>query len=113
MISRGMLTAALAAALAAGGCHTMYFETGDIPVEGLIQAGAPPAQVREERKSYFFWGLTPHRTIDIREKCPQGALAVMEETTFLDGLGDLVTLGIWAPRSSTYYCRASGAEVPQ
>ena len=34
------------------------------------------------------------------------AVAIRERTTFLDGLMSLPTLGIWSPRSTTYFCRA-------
>jgi len=83
---------------AATGCHTMRFELAkDVKAE----------QVVHEHKSFFLWGLVPTRVVDVSQKCPSGAAAVMEETTFVDGLGDFFTLGVWTPRSSTYYCRPS------
>jgi hypothetical protein len=87
---------ALAAAIASLGvaCHTISFEVGE---------GAP-ANVVEERKSFWFWGLTPTHTVDVRKHCPAGAVAISEETTFLDGLLGGLTFGIWAPRSSYYHC---------
>ena len=36
----------------------------------------------------------------------QGVVAIREKTSFTDGLLDLVTLGIYSPRSSWYHCRA-------
>jgi hypothetical protein len=97
-----LLPAALGAALALAGCHTMRFELSDEPVGKTVT----------ERKHYFVEGLIPTRVIDVTDHCANGAVAVMEETTFVDGLLGLVTLSIYTPRSSTYYCRAS-AEVPQ
>jgi len=82
------------AVLLLGGCHTMRF---------TVNAGEV-ANVVEERKSFWLWGLTPTRTVDVSRHCPHGAVAVREETTFVDGLFGLVTLGIWSPRSSSYFC---------
>ena len=76
-------------------CHTMRFEIDD----------QPHGKIVSERKSYFLWGLVPTKVVDVRQKCPRGAVAVKEETSFVDGLLELPTLGIWSPRSSTYYCR--------
>lgn len=66
---------------------------------------SPQGEIVREHKSFWFWGLTPMRTIDVQQKCPNGVVAIKEETTFRDGLCDAVTLGIWSPRSSYYYCR--------
>jgi hypothetical protein len=72
----------------------------------------PPAHVVEERKSFFLWGFVPSKVVDVTTKCPHGAVAIMEETGFVDGVGTIFTLGIWTPRSSTYYCAAAqGAKV--
>src|SRR5438046_10728818 len=88
----------LSLVLAVGsGCHTMRFELVD----------EPAGEVVREHKSYFLWGLAPTVEVDVLNKCPAGAAALRERTTFLDGLMSLPTLGIWSPRSTTYYCRAS------
>jgi len=59
-----------------------------------------------ERNSYFFWGLVPTKVIDVSEKCPEGIVAIRDNTTFLDGLFEIPFLGLWTFRSSTYYCAA-------
>lgn len=92
---RAAVPALFTALLAVGGCHTMRFEV----------ANAPSGSVVEERKSYFLWGLAPTNRVDMREKCPHGVASITEETTFVDGLCEFVTLGIWSPRSSYYTCR--------
>jgi hypothetical protein len=103
MLTRFLLVGVAAAMfmLLATSCHTMRFELAD----------APHTQAVTERKSFWFWGLTSVQ-VDVQEKCPNGTVAVMEETTFVDGLLSLPTLGIWSPRSSTYYC-ADAAEGKQ
>jgi len=82
--------------LIAGGaaCHTMQFEVTD----------QRESQVVFERKHFFLWGLVPTVEVDVRQHCPNGLAAVREQTTFVDGLFDFFTLGIWSPRSSWYYC---------
>ena len=64
----------------------------------------------EERKSFYLWGLAPTRRVDVHEKCPYGVAQITEETTFGDGVFNLITLGIWAPRSTYYVCRPAPAE---
>ena len=76
------------------GCHTMKFDVGSGPVE----------QVVYERKSFYLGGLAPTVKVDVSEHCPNGAVAIREETTFVDGLLSFVTLSIYTPRSSWYYC---------
>jgi Bor protein len=78
------------------GCYTMRFE-----VEG------PPRSDNQrvhQRKAFFLWGLAPTREIDAQRICPQGVQAIVEETTFGDGFFSLITLGIYSPRTSVYYC---------
>ena len=75
------------------GCHTMRFEFEN--VEGTKVT---------ENKSFYFFALTPRQVIDVREKCPHGAAAILEERTFVNGLLGGLTLGIYTPRRTTYYC---------
>ena len=82
------------AVLLSSACHTMKFDVGSGPVD----------QVVYERKSFYLGGLAPTVNVDVSEHCPNGAVAIREETTFVDGLLSLVTLSIYTPRSSWYYC---------
>lgn len=96
-MSRSTVGAAVAiAALLASGCHTMRFEVGDGPVGDVVH----------DRKTFWLAGLTPTKYVDVMDYCPNGAVAVGEETTFLDGFFTVLTLSIYTPRSSTYYCAA-------
>jgi len=88
----------LAAAIACVGCHTMRFEVGDGQVGKVVH----------ERKAFYIAGLVPTNKVDVREFCPAGAVAVSEETTFVDGLLGFFTLSIYTPRSSTFYCAVEG-----
>lgn len=78
------------------GCHTMRFEVGTGQV----------GQVVHDRKSFFIGGLVPTKNVDLAAFCPNGAVTIEEETTFVDGLLSFFTLSIYTPRSSTYYCAA-------
>ena len=84
--------------LGLSGCYTMRFEV----------ANEPHTQVVYDRKSFFFWGLVPTREVDVSAYCPAGVEAVREETRFSDVLFSLITLGVWEPRSSWYYCLDGG-----
>src|SRR5262245_63979944 len=78
----------------------MRFEVG----EGQV------GEVVHDRKAFFLGGLAPTRTVDVAEFCPNGAVAVGEESTFGDGVLSFITLSIYTPRSSTYYCAAKDNE---
>lgn len=80
------------------GCHTMRFELMDKPHDRVVY----------ERKSFFLWGLVPTQSVDVGTRCPAGVAAVRERTTFTDGLLGALTLGVWQPRSSWYYCLRDG-----
>lgn len=80
------------------GCHTMTFEVSDEPTSAVVA----------ETNHYFMWGLVPPRLIDVSEKCPAGAVEIREQTTFLNGICNAVTLGFWFPRSVTYTCAQGG-----
>ena len=82
-------------------CHTMRFELVHVPTTNVVT----------EHKNFYLDGLVPTRVVDVSEKCPYGAAAVQEQTTFVDGLARLATLGIWTPRSTTYYCLSAPPPV--
>ena len=76
------------------GCHTMRFDISNKPIDYEVH----------DRKAYFIGGLVPTRKIDLSTHCPDGTVAIEENTTFLDGFLGVITLSIYTPRSSTYYC---------
>jgi hypothetical protein len=95
-----LLVVALTASLLAG-CHTFHFQVSNAPAETV------PIQ---EHKSFFIAGLFPTHEIDVRGICPHGVAAIEEETTGLDALAVVLTLSLYTPRSSRYFCRL--APVP-
>ena len=65
-----------------------------------------PGVVVNETNSYFFWGLVPTVRVDVLEKCPYGAVAIVDGAP-----GRRIwfpTFGLWSQRSTTYYCRQPG-----
>ena len=97
-LGRALRATVLISLLSSSACHTMYFEVAE----------GTPANVVEERRSFYFWGLTPTKNINVLDHCPAGAVAITDKETFLDGLFGALTLGIWAPRTSIYHCAAEG-----
>ena len=97
-LQQGLAVLILLGSLPGLGCYTMRFE---------IQEDVPTEVVRD-RKAFFLWGLAPTKRVDVSEHCPNGAAAVVENTTFGDGMLTLITLGIYAPRSTWYHCVSAG-----
>ena len=84
------------------GCHTIRFDLSNQRETSVVY----------ERKSFFLWGLVPsNREVDVRTKCPGGAAAIREQTSFTDGLFTVLFFGIWELRSSWYYCLPAKGEV--
>jgi Bor protein len=90
---------ALALLLALPGCYTMKFVVARVSEE---QQTLPPIDVRN---SFFFLGLGPTNDLDVRAVCPYGVWQIDENTTSVDVLLTFVTLLVYTPRTSSYYCR--------
>jgi hypothetical protein len=94
--------AVAALCLAASACHTFAFHVSDAP--------SNPVPV-VDRKTYWLFGTFPEQDIDAGAICPEGVSKIAEETLFTDVLLTAVTLEIYAPRTSTYYCRLPTSPV--
>jgi hypothetical protein len=90
---RRILLASLAA-LALAGCHVVRYDTG--------QPASPRVVTIPVR--YFFWGLKGDPTIDLDAACPEGAARWESRATFTNKLLDVVTLGIYVPRTVIIEC---------
>jgi hypothetical protein len=92
-VNRRALAAALCLALCA--CHTIRYDTG---------RPASPRKV-ERTVHFFFWGLGGQPAkVDLDAACPEGAARWKSGATFGDWLGEVLTLGIWAPRTIVIEC---------
>jgi hypothetical protein len=65
----------------------------------------PAGAIVTETKSYFLWGLVPTAQIDVLDKCPYGAVAIVDGSAAGGVPPWLPTLGLWSTRATTYYCR--------
>jgi hypothetical protein len=89
-------TAAILALTALAACHVVRYDTGV----------APSPRRYERTVHFFFWGLVPPRgaTVDLDEACPEGAARWKEKATFGDALADVLTVGLWSPRTVIVEC---------
>jgi hypothetical protein len=86
--------AALCAAAALAGCHTVRYQTGR------------PASARkvEQTHHFFFWGLKGKPVVDLDAACPEGVARWTNRSDALDWLASVGTLGVWSPRTVTIEC---------
>ncbi len=77
-------------------CHAVRYDTGV----------APSPRRYERTVQFFLWGLVPPRgaTVDLDEACPEGVARWEEKATLGDALGDVLTLGLWSPRTVIVEC---------
>jgi len=88
---------AAAAVLALAGCHTVRMQTG-----------RPETQRRYETTVHFFlWGLAGEGRVDLDAACPEGVASIHSGVTFPGWLAEVVTLGIWSPRTVVVDCAAA------
>lgn len=94
MTSPRSVALSVAAALALAGCQTIRYETGR-PVS--------PRHV-EQQVRFWFWGLAGKPVIDLDAACPEGVGRWRSEATAGDWFVDVITLGIYNPRTVTIEC---------
>jgi hypothetical protein len=81
-------------ALGLGGCQTIRYQTGRRP--------APTHVVQDIH--FFMWGLIGEPVVDLDAACPQGVAEWRSDATGSDWLVDVLTLGIYNPRTVTIQC---------
>jgi len=90
------------------GCATQQFSIG--------RKGPVRRQPDEERWQHFFvYQLVPtSQSIDATAVCGRDGVAYVEtEKTFLNGLSEVATIGIYNPRTARIWCRGPGAVSPR
>ncbi len=99
-MSRGNLAWVVALLLVGTGCSTVTLRDQGT---GILLAG-PTFQSSEP---FFFWGLKGTAHVDVTRVCGgREARQLQAQTTFVDGLVSVLTLGIYAPRSVKIWCEA-------
>ena len=97
MTRRAARCLALSALLSLGsGCHSFFIRVSSVPYD--------PTPI-VDRKTFWLFGCFPEQNIDVSAICPGGVSAIEEETSFSDVLLTAVTLEIYTPRTTSYYCR--------
>ena len=60
----------------------------------------------QQRKNYFFWGLAGEHRVNVTEICTGEPAQMQSLATPLDGFLNIVTIGIYAPRTAKVWCAA-------
>ena len=65
------------------------------------------AATQNEAQHYFLWGLGQQKNLDPAAICGgvERVSRVETQTTFVNGLLGLITLGIYSPQQTRIYCR--------
>lgn len=87
----------LVGTLLSQGCYHATIETGKAP---------GPETIDKPWASSFVYGLVPPSTVETAQKCPNGVAKVETQQTFLNGLVNLLTFGIYTPMAIKVTCAA-------
>jgi hypothetical protein len=93
LVSRLRLLLALAA-LGLAGCQTVKFDAG---------RAAAPTHVQQDIH-FWLWGLVGDPVVDLDAACPGGVASFRVDSKAGDWFVDVITLGIYAPRTVTIQC---------
>jgi Bor protein len=93
-VSRRLHLAAALFALSLAGCQTIRYQTG---------RPAAPTSVQQD-VHFLFWGLVGDPVVDLDAACPQGVAAWRSDAKVGDWLLDVLTIGIYNPRTVTIQC---------
>ncbi|MEO7966342.1 MAG: hypothetical protein ABIT38_20765 [Gemmatimonadaceae bacterium] len=80
----------------------------------VVHTGRTPGQtvILKPWVSTWVFGIVPAKPIDTRAQCPSGVATVDTQTSFVNGLLTVLTIGIWAPQTATITCAGSTAALP-
>lgn len=80
------------------GCSTV---TINPEVSGKLEA----EPTYEERKNFYFWGLSGEHRVDVQSICSgKKPVQMQSQQTFTDGFLGVITLGIYSPHSVKVWC---------
>lgn len=88
-----------AIALGATGCYHATIDTGLAPSTTVID---------KPWANGFVYGLVPPSTVETAAKCPHGAAKVETQQSFLNGVVNVLTFGIYTPMQITVTCASTG-----
>jgi len=90
-------------ALLSTGCFHQVVQTGRSPGTAVVDKPWVPT---------WIFGLVQADPIETRPLCPGGIATVETETSFLNGLASVVTLGIFTPQHVRITCATSTSALP-
>lgn len=90
----------LVGALLGQGCFHATIETGRTP---------GPETIDKAWASGFIFGLVPPATVETAQKCPNGVAKVETQQSFLNGLVNILTFGIYTPMAIKVTCAAKSS----
>ena len=98
---------AVLAFLSMAGCYTT-----------TLQSGLPPAPPTVEYDDKWHSGVVLGMAelsgpYDLQKICPNGWAQIKMETSFVNGVVELVTIGIYSPQTVTIRCTTSPMPNPQ
>ena len=94
------LALASLAALALAGCHVVRYDTGRPASPRVVTVPV----------NFFVWGLIGDAVVDLDAACPEGAARWQNQATLGDAVIDVITAGIWSPRTVTITCAEGRAK---
>jgi hypothetical protein len=103
MQARRWLGVALCVLLASG-CYHQVVQTGKAPGRGVVEHWFV---------SVWAWGLVPAKPIDVRRECPGGVATIMSETSVVNGVIAVLTLGIYTPQHVRVTCALQTSALPR
>lgn len=85
------------------GCFHQIVQTGNPAGSTVVDKAFVPG---------WLWGLVPNTPVDVRKECPTGVAVIETETSFVNGLASVVTLGIFTPQHVHITCSSRSASLP-
>ena len=81
----------------------MACSTVTIREQGTAKLTTEPTWSQSE--NFFLWGLVGTANVDVKQVCrSQTPVQLQAQNTFVDGLLNVVTIGIYAPRTAKVWC---------
>ena len=99
-MTRSLFLLAAFAAISATGCYSTTLRSG-------LPAGEKPMEGEQRWHSGFLGGTQEASgPYDVAEMCPHGWSEIKTETSFANGVVDLVTVGVYNPQTVDVTCAA-------
>ncbi len=86
----------------------MFFATGCFHINYVTDKPRAPSPEYKKWHNDFVYGLAEGSDpVDVKQICPEGVARIESEETFVNGLVNVLTIGIYNPQEVTVTCVAS------